>query len=334
MIRRLRRPRPPLTIDQYVHRATLGLPKAERLDAATELRAHLLERVNEYEQRGYAHEEAEFLAVRGMGEVQVTNRELLGHFFTHRAGWLTLVTLLAGGGAWAAYRATQWDGVRPARDIAQDDSAVMQLMAGIWPVYPAPGFRQAAEVRFPKGTQTVFAALLTDGEEKLRSARSWPLLPGGPMASFRGNDWQWSERDQAKFWQSRFRLLSATAPDFSMSGKRCKKGEFLVGNLLYSLNAYHPRVEGVTFKKRNGIAYLADLQSGFCFPNDSNTVQIHGSSLPLDTWTLVTDVPIGPPGQGTFALLLYPSSGQLTQAPPAPERAYYYDAAKSQWLRH
>ena len=331
MIRRLSRARPPLTVDQYVHRATLGLPRAQRLDAATELRAHLLERVTEYEAQGYAREEAEYLAVRGMGEVLVTNRELLGHFFTHRAGWLTLLALLVIGSAWAAYRASQWEGVRPATAIAEDDTAVLQLMAGIWPIFP--GFTKAAEVRFPTGTQNVFAALLTDGAKNLRSVRKRPILPSAYATNLSGKGWEWSEADKVKFWQSRFRLLSAAAPDFNFNGTRCKQGEFLIGNLLYASNTYRPKVEGVTFEDRRGIAFNANLESGLCFPNDSNTMHVHPSSLPLNTWSLVSQLPAGPPGQGTLALLLYPSSGSITQDPPAPEHAYRYDAAQGQWLR-
>lgn len=333
MIRRLRRKKAPLTIDEYVHRATLGLPRAERLDAATELRAHLLERVAEYQAQGYAREEAEFLAVRGMGEVQVTNRELLGHFFTHRAGWLTLFALLAGSGAWAAYRASQWEGVRPAAPIAQDDTAVLQLMAGVWPIHAESIFRQAAEVRFPKGTRSVFGAMLTSGAKGMNPAWSWPVPSGLTEFGTLGQGWRPSVADQLKFWQGRFRLLSTAAPDFTIKGERCKKGQFAVGNLLYGLNTYQPKIKGLMWKSAGAVTYTSDLASGFCFPNDSNTVQMHASSLSLNTWTLITDLPAGPPGQGTLALLLYPSSGSITQDPPAPERAYRYDAAQRQWLR-
>ena len=98
MTRRLSRTPLLLSIDAYIHRATLGLPKAERLDAAAELRAHLLERTAEHEAQGFSREEAEFLAVKGMGDPQPVNRSLLGHALTHKAGWLALAVLLAGGG--------------------------------------------------------------------------------------------------------------------------------------------------------------------------------------------------------------------------------------------
>ncbi|WP_424951178.1 permease prefix domain 1-containing protein [Deinococcus sp.] len=94
------RPARVLSLNQYVHRATLGLPRAERLDAAAELRAHLLERVAELEGKGYARDEAEYLAVRGMGDPGVTNRQLLGHFFTTPLGWACVGLCLAGFVGW------------------------------------------------------------------------------------------------------------------------------------------------------------------------------------------------------------------------------------------
>ena len=104
-----RRPRSPLSVEQYVRRATLGLPKGERLDAAAELRTHLLERVADYQMQGFDREEAEFLAVRGMGEPGVTNRELLGHFLTTPLGWGVLAALIVG---WVG-----WQLVRPGDDL-------------------------------------------------------------------------------------------------------------------------------------------------------------------------------------------------------------------------
>ncbi|MFC6660793.1 hypothetical protein [Deinococcus multiflagellatus] len=43
-----------LTVEGYVHRATRGLPAAERLDAAAELRTHLLDRAAEHEAQGFS----------------------------------------------------------------------------------------------------------------------------------------------------------------------------------------------------------------------------------------------------------------------------------------
>lgn len=104
MTRRLFRPRRAPGIDAYIRRATLGLPREQRLDTAAELRTHLLERVAEFEKQGFAREEAEYLAVKGMGEPEVTNRGLLGHVFTYRLGWAVLAPLVLGGGGWYAWR--------------------------------------------------------------------------------------------------------------------------------------------------------------------------------------------------------------------------------------
>ncbi|MFC6664903.1 permease prefix domain 1-containing protein [Deinococcus radiopugnans] len=99
MTRRARGKGRVLGLDAYIHRATLGLPRGERLDAAAELRTHLLERVAEHMAQGFSREEAEYLTVKGMGEPQTVNRGLLGHVFTNRLGWAALAVLLVGAGA-------------------------------------------------------------------------------------------------------------------------------------------------------------------------------------------------------------------------------------------
>lgn len=334
MIRRLTRPRPPVTVDQYVHLATVGLPKTERLDTATELRAHLLERVTEYEDSGYSREEAEFLAVQAMGEVQTTNRELLGHFFSHRLGWLTLIVLLVGGGAWAAYRASQWEGVRLAEASPQDDTATLQFPREIWPSSAATGLRRSAEVRFPKGTQTVFAALLTKNAPGLRPSFSWYVPFAYDYSADRPVTWEPTAADSAKFWGGHFRLLSAAAPDQGAGATRCRKGEAVVGNFLYGLNTYQPRVEGITWRKVGDLTYTANLASGICFPNTASAMRLHASALPLNTWTMVADLPAGSPGgEATLALLLYPSSAVSALPTSTPEHSYTYDAVQKHWIR-
>ncbi len=97
---------PASALDRYIARATLGLPRAERLDTAAELRTHLLERAAQLQAQGFAREEAEYLAVRQMGNVRATNVQLLGHFFTTPLGWgvLALVVLaLVGWQAWSSF---------------------------------------------------------------------------------------------------------------------------------------------------------------------------------------------------------------------------------------
>ncbi|CAM3585346.1 DUF1707 domain-containing protein [Deinococcus saxicola] len=102
-------------LDAYIRRATLGLPREERLDAAAELRTHLLERVAEHQTQGFSREEAEYLAVKGMGEANVTNRQLLGHFLTTPLGWGVVALLIAGWVGWnmlgdSAQAKVRWSG--------------------------------------------------------------------------------------------------------------------------------------------------------------------------------------------------------------------------------
>ncbi|MFB9993626.1 permease prefix domain 1-containing protein [Deinococcus oregonensis] len=154
MTRRLNRASRLLSIDAYIHRATLGLPKAERLDAAAELRAHLLERTAEHEAQGFSREEAEFLAVKGMGDPHPVNRSLLGHALTHKAGWLALALLLAGGGGWWASR--EW---LPPRVGIAFEAATPADIARLFADPDAPrGTYQAATLTYPRGTQAVVYA--------------------------------------------------------------------------------------------------------------------------------------------------------------------------------
>lgn len=88
----------------YIHRATLGLRGGERREVAAELRTHLLDRVRQLEAEGFEREEAEHLAVKAMGNVKVTNSELLGHFFTTPLGWGVLAALILGGGGFLLWR--------------------------------------------------------------------------------------------------------------------------------------------------------------------------------------------------------------------------------------
>lgn len=144
------RPRPPLTIDQYVHRVTLGLPRGQRLDAATELRAHLLERVAEYQGHGYAREEAEFLAVRGMGEVADAHPQLWRERLT-TLGWPVLALLLVSGLGWTAYR--EW---LPPREGVMFVSPTPADISFLFSQPDAPrGTYQAAELTLPRGTKTL-----------------------------------------------------------------------------------------------------------------------------------------------------------------------------------
>lgn len=160
MTRRARGKGRVLSLDTYIHRATLGLPREERLDAAAELRTHLLERVAEHEAQGFSREEAEYLAVKGMGGPQTVNRGLLGHVFTNRLGWVALAALLVGGGGWYAWR--EW--LPPAEGV-NFEAVTPADVARLFADSKAPrGSYQAMTLTFPKGTRSVAYVNVADGD--------------------------------------------------------------------------------------------------------------------------------------------------------------------------
>ncbi|MFC3832389.1 MULTISPECIES: permease prefix domain 1-containing protein [Deinococcus] len=160
MTRRVPRTMRTLSIDGYVHRATVGLPRAQRLDAAAELRTHLMERVAEHHAQGFSLEEAEYLAVRGMGEPQRVNRSLLGHAFTHRAGWAVLALLVVGGVGWYAQR--EW---MPPRVGVWYEKATPEDISRLFADGDAPrGTYQAVILTFPRGTRSVVYATVASAE--------------------------------------------------------------------------------------------------------------------------------------------------------------------------
>jgi hypothetical protein len=84
-------------IDEYIYRATLGLPKHNRVDTSAELRVHLNSRVKELMASGFPKDESEHLAVQEMGRVEPVNLAFLGHGFTNKLGWLVLCAALLAG---------------------------------------------------------------------------------------------------------------------------------------------------------------------------------------------------------------------------------------------
>jgi hypothetical protein len=84
-------------IDDYIYRATLGLPKNNRVDTSAELRVHLNSRVKELMAGGFPKDESEHLAVQEMGPVEPVNLAFLGHGFTNKLGWIVLVAAVLGG---------------------------------------------------------------------------------------------------------------------------------------------------------------------------------------------------------------------------------------------
>ncbi len=167
MTRRLPRPRRPLSADAYIHHATRGLPRPERLDAAAELRAHLTERMQEHQAHGFSPEEAEYLAVRGMGDPHHVNRGLLGHAFTHRAGWLTLAALMVGGLGWTAYR--EW---LPPREGAQFGPMNQRDINALFSDKDAPrGTYQGVTLTYPRGTKAVLYVTVSSPEDQFDSTQ-------------------------------------------------------------------------------------------------------------------------------------------------------------------
>lgn len=162
MTRRLNRSKRVLSVDAYIHRATLGLPRDERLDAAAELRTHLLDRVAQLQGQGFARDEAEHLAVRGMGEVSATNRGLLGHALTHRVGWAVLALTLVGGGGWWTYR--EW---LPPGEGIRYEAATLEDTQTLFALKDAPrGTYQAATLTYPQATRSViYVQLATGGQQ-------------------------------------------------------------------------------------------------------------------------------------------------------------------------
>ncbi|WP_181391936.1 permease prefix domain 1-containing protein [Deinococcus irradiatisoli] len=153
------RPGKVLSLNAYVHRATLGLPGAARLDAAAELRAHLLERVEELEGKGFARDEAEFLAVRAMGDPSPTNRSLLGHALTWRLGWAVLGLVLLGAGGWWSY-----DNLMPPAEGVSYQGSELSLddLRTLNTDTDAPrGNYQTATLTYPKETKTVYYLYFT-----------------------------------------------------------------------------------------------------------------------------------------------------------------------------
>ncbi|GAA4015048.1 hypothetical protein GCM10022631_28690 [Deinococcus rubellus] len=159
-----------LSLNEYIQRATLGLPKAERLDAAAELRAHLLERVAELEQKGFAREEAEFLAVQAMGDPAPMNRGLLGWSLPRTLGWAVLGLMSLATGSWWVYNNLMppKEGINvTGSNLKPDDMAVL------WYNPDAPlgidANSYSAVLTYPKATRTIYYAYITPDHVMIKS---------------------------------------------------------------------------------------------------------------------------------------------------------------------
>lgn len=164
------------TLNRYVTRATLGLPKHERLEMAAELRTHLLDRAAQLEREGFSREEAEHLAVKGMGDVGLTNRELLGHIFTTPLGWGVLAALVLCGGGWWTWQNVplpMWGGAtwRWSEEITAAD------LARLYEADAPRGRVFAADLKLPAKTQYFYVGLIPQKDEGWAKLWRYDLRP-------------------------------------------------------------------------------------------------------------------------------------------------------------
>ncbi|WP_185974651.1 permease prefix domain 1-containing protein [Deinococcus detaillensis] len=318
-----------LSLNQYVHRATLGLPKAERLDAAAELRAHLLERITELEQKGFARDEAEFLAVRAMGDPQVTNRQLLGHLLTTPLGWVVLGAVMIGGVSWWGSGLFKPAEIRPSELRPTDFVAISQ--APVWPQGWGSTFTRAADLRFPKGTTFVIAAWMTYGDKTMRPSFAFPVMSN---ESFSGITSDQPIRPAPPLLHNNFRLVTSMTP--GTTGKPCPEGKAQWANLIYTTDRYRVPV-GMKLTNRDGLAFMDHLGGTLCTNDLHNSAQIEQSPLALNTWAKVYQVWGVPDGKSdeqpvSYAFLLFPS--EKAEMPKLrPEQAYEVNETSKQWER-
>ncbi|WP_199188366.1 permease prefix domain 1-containing protein [Deinococcus arcticus] len=296
-----------LTVEGYVHRATRGLPVAQRLDAAAELRTHLLDRAAGHEAQGFSREEAEFLAVRAMGHPQPVNRRLLGHALTHRVGWLTLGTLLAGGLAWTAYR--EW---MPPREGAQFETATQQDVAALFSVSDAPrGTYQAVTLTLPRGTQSlVYLNLSTDRQLGERLEVGTFDVAGHAAQNIQGRI-PGSYRAQARLLITSQRLTCAGQPH-----ARLYVTERSVPSPFWNTGAQGGG--GVVTESLPACANPSlplrqvDRPARVAPPHGENTVRTGHEPLRLNEWTVLARLVVDPQGApNTFG---FPAGGYSAQA--------------------
>jgi hypothetical protein len=331
-----------LSLNAYVHRATLGLPKPERLDAAAELRAHLLEQVSVLEAKGFAREEAEFLAVQAMGNPQVTNRQLLGHLLTTPLGWGVLGIVVLGLGGWWASEQLKVIGIRPSVIVQTDYVALSHVLAGQWPHgWGFGAYQMAADIHFPNGTKNVLAAFVNYGDPSLRPSFTFPLSASvsyGSMSSGENID----QFDYAStFWQGHFRMAATAAPELGPQPFHCSKGKYMLGDFIYSTDK--PKLpKGTLSNVTDGIYGLNGVLGGLCLPDLGNRVEFNPSPLALNTWSRAYQL-FGFPQINNkqskkpiaFALLLFPTDRPIEQITKQsefqPEKAFAFNTKSYQW---
>jgi hypothetical protein len=322
-----------LSLNQYVRRATLGLPRGDRLDAAAELRAHLLERVTELEGEGYARDEAGYLAVRAMGDPGVTNRQLLGHFFTTPLGWLTLGAVLLVGGSVYANQVFRPAGIWLSTPRPMDDTAINRLFGPNWPRPEGSAhgpWTRTADLRFPQGTELVLAAWMSHGDASVRPTFSFPVELGMGLGSRKPLPSEHQRAAHARTsYQRHFRLVATAAPDASQ--KTCPAHTYQSGTLLYTQDRLQ-LPPGVFSTSQDGIFSFANLLSGFCMKDLGNRPEISTGPLPLNAWSKAYQIWGMVDGkQVSYALLLYPTDRAELPA-TKPKQAYVFSLKDRSWV--
>ena len=148
-------------VDQYIRRATTGLPNRTRLDTAAELRVHLNERITQYVAQGFDRAEAEHLAVEQMGPAEPVNRSFLGHVFTARVGWVVLVVLVLASGGWLAGNYL----FAPAAIVEKIPVEAEELL-------PFLGDFHMLQMTLPKGTKALHIAITVGADGATLSGRN------------------------------------------------------------------------------------------------------------------------------------------------------------------
>ncbi len=310
-----RRPfaRRPLNLQSYLHRTTVGLPKAERLDAAAELRTHLVEQIDRLRAAGHPADEAEYLAVQAMGDPAPTNRGLLGHAFTHRAGWAVLAAVLLGGGGWAGYGYAEREWMPPREGIQFSGDLTLDDLKALNTDESAPrGQFQVATLTYPRGTKSIYYVLITPGhlevqlkdlQAELRdnqSANAMHRLPG----SYRYQErWLMTDLRSKTVCPGRWELYSnsrivqnALLPLHSSMGvtldslNRCtgvKRQYRTLTALMAKPGSY---AEGETIPQ---VPFKQDVE---LFPTTEGIISTFAVpiKLPLDHWTILRQLVLNP----------------------------------------
>ncbi|GEM46421.1 permease prefix domain 1-containing protein [Deinococcus cellulosilyticus] len=150
-----------MTLDQYIKKATRGLPRKDRIDAAAELRAHLIEKIKELMQQGFSREEATYLAVQEMGSPQLPLAQRIRHFAQHHLPYWVLGVLLLGTAVWwgkdnlFAPRA----GIHPLEDLG-----LQELKAVVGRGVQSQSGWQAVKVVYPPETKYITMSIVGGDE--------------------------------------------------------------------------------------------------------------------------------------------------------------------------